>query len=208
MKCDSWDSENQHGSRDKRSSGKLERRGGNLGDIGGTVRQRFSNRGVSNRRVSNRRVSNRRFSNRRFSNRRTRNRQERRALRKTTSVRVSVLCKHVVMSACHPVFVNSARRRRTSTVLQDASLASVPSTNFVWQHSLHAGPVLTHSDPTSGVSWADARAKRAERTAMVFIVRDRFEARWMLWDWICAYRVLNGNGSHCRLVIYNNNSGG
>ena len=63
--------------------------------------------------------------------------------------------------------------------LQDASLASVPASNFVWQHSLHAGPVLTHSEPTSGVSWAEARAKRAERTAMVFIVRDRFEARSM-----------------------------
>ena len=77
-------SKNQHGSRDERSSRKLQPRGGNLGD------RRFSNRRSSNRRFSNRRFTNRRSSNRRFSNRRTRDRQERRALHESIDVHMSV----------------------------------------------------------------------------------------------------------------------
>ncbi len=208
-------SKNQHGSRDERSSRKLQPRGGNLGDRGGILHlghrrssnrrssnRRFSNRRFSNRRFSNRRFSNRRFSNRHFSNRRTRDRQERRALHESIDVHMSVysiVCirfpwahrptssvklsqaqpSSAKLSQAQPSSVKSASSRRTWADLQDGSLASVPASNFVWQHSLHAGPVLTHSEPTSGVSWAEARAKRAERTAMVFIVRDRFEARSM-----------------------------
>ena len=198
-------SKNQHGSRDERSSRKLQPRGGNLGDRGGILHlghRRFTNRRSSNRRFSNRRFSNRRFSNRHFSNRRTRDRQERRALHESIDVHMSaysIVCirfpsahrptssaklsqaqpSSAKLGQARPSSVKSASSRRTWADLQDGSLASVPASNFVWQHSLHAGPVLTHSEPTSGVSWAEARAKRAERTAMVFIVRDRFEARSM-----------------------------
>jgi len=173
-------SKNQHGSRDERSSRKLQPRGGNLGDRGGILH------------LGHRRFSNRRSSNRRFSNRRTRDRQERRALHESIDVHMSaysIVCirfpsahrptSSAKLSQAQPSSVKSASSRRTWADLQDGSLASVPASNFVWQHSLHAGPVLTHSEPTSGVSWAEARAKRAERTAMVFIVRDRFEARSM-----------------------------
>jgi hypothetical protein len=80
-------SKNQHGSRDERSSRKLQPRGGNLGDRGGILH--LGHRDDLHDLVHHR-FTNRRSSNRRFSNRRTRDRQERRALHESIDVHMSV----------------------------------------------------------------------------------------------------------------------
>ena len=109
-------SKNQHGSRDERSSRKLQPRGGNLGDRGGILH--LGHRRSSNRRSSNRRFSNRRFSNRHFSNRRTRDRQERRALHESIDVHMSV---YSIVCIRFP----SAHRPTSSAKLSQAQPSSV-----------------------------------------------------------------------------------